>query len=474
MDALPAARTSSPWIPPLRVGRYDLFAELGRGGMSRVFLARGLGRLTAVKLPHRGLCTDDDFAEMFLDEARVAARLHHPNVTALIEAGADGPQLFMAMDYIEGDTLHAVQCAAIRLRRSVPLGIALRIALDALAGLDAAHELRDAAGASLGLIHRDVTPHNVLVGVDGVARLVDFGIARAAGRAGVTGAGILKGKLPFMAPEQIAGRPVDRRADLFSMGVMLWETFALRRCFPPHDGILQTRLVDAPYRPLRHFAPHVPAALDDLCRRALAFEPADRYATAAQFAEAIERAFRADLATSRELGHFMSVVAADKVRVEREATRRSARPMPPPRLELARRTSRGEDLDDDVTTVLDSALPRPLLGKPVRLAAPPPVPAWMRRTLPRPVTVVPPENSDAALFLAGHTEAFALQRPRLARAPSPTAPTLTAGTDRSPVPASDGPISGVRPTTSAAPSLLRALARLGAAAARIWNRWRSP
>ncbi|MBK8697822.1 MAG: protein kinase [Deltaproteobacteria bacterium] len=223
------------------MGRHELLAELGRGGMASVYLARGFGsagfeRLAAVKLLHRNLCADQDFVEMFLDEARVAARLHHPNATAIIDVGAEGPQLYMVMDYVEGDTLHAVQCAATALRRAVPLGIALRVVLDALAGLDAAHELRGPDGESLGLIHRDATPHNILIGVDGAARLVDFGIARAAGRIGVTSVGVLKGKLPFMAPEQIRGRAVDRRADVFSMGVTLWETIALRRCFPSREG----------------------------------------------------------------------------------------------------------------------------------------------------------------------------------------------------------------------------------------------
>ena len=304
MVALPSARKSSSIAPPRRVGRHELLVELGRGGMASVYLARGFGsagfeRLAAVKLLHRSLCADQDFVEMFLDEARVAARLHHPNATAIIDVGSEGPQLYMVMDYVEGDTLHAVQCAATALRRAVPLGIALRVVLDALAGLDAAHELRGPDGESLGLIHRDATPHNILIGVDGAARLVDFGIARAAGRIGVTSVGVLKGKLPFMAPEQIRGRPIDRRADIFSMGVTLWETIALRRCFPSREGAPLSRLADEGYRPLREVAPHVPEALDAICRRALAFDRTERFDTASAFAEAIEDAFRADLATQR-------------------------------------------------------------------------------------------------------------------------------------------------------------------------------
>jgi hypothetical protein len=319
--------------PPGRVGRYEVLTALGHGGMASVYLVRGLGsagfeRLAAMKILHRGLCADQDFVEMFLDEARVAAHLHHPNTAAILDLGSTGLQPYMVMDYVEGDTLHAVQLAATSVRRAVPVGIALRIALDALAGLDAAHELAAPDGAPLGLIHRDVSPLNVLVGVDGVARLVDFGIARAASRRAVTAIGVVKGNLPFMSPEQLRGYDLDRRSDLFSMGVTLWETLALRRCFPTREGAALSRLAREDYRPLAEVAPKVPAALDAICRRALAFDAAERFPTAAAFAAALEGAFRHDVATQRELAQFMSVVAADKVQREREAVRVSALPVP--------------------------------------------------------------------------------------------------------------------------------------------------
>jgi serine/threonine protein kinase len=319
--------------PPGRVGRYEVLTALGHGGMASVYLVRGLGsagfeRLAAMKILHRGLCADQDFVEMFLDEARVAAHLHHPNTAAILDLGSTGLQPYMVMDYVEGDTLHAVQLAATSVRRAVPVGIALRIALDALAGLDAAHELAAPDGAPLGLIHRDVSPLNVLVGVDGVARLVDFGIARAASRRAVTAVGVVKGNLPFMSPEQLRGYDLDRRSDLFSMGVTLWETLALRRCFPTREGAAMSRLAREDYRPLAEVVPKVPAALDAICRRALAFDAAERFPTAAAFAAALEDAFRHDVATQRELAQFMSVVAADKVQREREAVRVSALPVP--------------------------------------------------------------------------------------------------------------------------------------------------
>ncbi|TAK27580.1 MAG: serine/threonine protein kinase [Myxococcaceae bacterium] len=314
---------------PGRIGRYEMLTPLGHGGMASVYLVRRLGsagfeRLAAMKVLHRGLCDDQEFVEMFLDEARVAARLHHPNTAAIIDLGSNGPQPYMVMDYVEGDTLDAVQRAASAVRRAVPVGIALRITLDALAGLDAAHNLEGPDGAPLGLIHRDVSPHNLLVGVDGVARLVDFGIARAASRRGVTAIGVIKGNVPFMAPEQLRGYGVDRRADVFSMGVTLWETLSLRRCFPTREGSPLSRMAREDYRPLAEVAPKVPAALDAICRKALAFDPDDRFDSAAAFASAIEEAFRHDVATQRELAQFMSMVAANKVWREREAVRLSS------------------------------------------------------------------------------------------------------------------------------------------------------
>jgi len=320
-------------LPTMHVGRYQLITPLGRGAMATVHLARSVGsagfeRLAAVKALHRDLCSDRDLVDRFLDEARLAARLHHPNAAAILDVGVDGWQPYMVMDYVEGDTLHAVQCSAVSRREALPLGVVLRVLLDALAGLDAAHELRSAEGEPLGLIHRDVSPHNVLVGVDGVARLMDFGIARAATRRRATANGIVQGNVQFMAPEQLRGRALDRRADVFSMGVTLWETLALRRCFPLREGASMARFAREDYRPLGEHAPGVPAALDAICRRALAVEPDDRYATAADFASAIEEAFGRDVATQRELGQFMSTVASEKVEREREAARASARPLP--------------------------------------------------------------------------------------------------------------------------------------------------
>jgi serine/threonine-protein kinase len=243
------SRSPKPLHPtPERIGRYEVLGLLGSGGMANVWLGRlrtgqSFERLVAIKVLHPHLAEDEVFAQMFEDEARVAARLHHPNVVPILELGGSAAEeppprsLFLVMDYIEGDTLAAVQAVASRARRGIPLGIVLRVVLDALGGLDAAHGLTGPDGKPLHLVHRDVSPQNILVGSDGVARLTDFGIARADGVRSTTRAGALKGKAAFMAPEQLVGDPVDHRADVFAMGVTLWEAIALRRMFPERTDL---------------------------------------------------------------------------------------------------------------------------------------------------------------------------------------------------------------------------------------------
>ncbi len=332
MGARVMARAASQQsMLPARIGRYELVTLLGEGGLASVYLARGTGaagfaRLAAVKLLHAALCNDREVVAMFLDEARVASRLHHPNTAAIIDVGSEGARPFMVMDYVEGDTLATVQRAAMSLHRDVPLGIVLRVVLDALAGLDAAHELRGPDGEDLGLVHRAATPQNILLGVDGSSRIVDFGFARAALHASARGNTAVRGGFPFMAPEQVHGRPVDRRADVFSMGVTLWETLALRRCLPSRSAAVLKDAAADDYRSLEDFAPHVPAALDAFCRRALARNPDDRFPTAAAFGDAIERAFGHHIATRREVGQFIALVARDKLQRERDAVRRTVRP----------------------------------------------------------------------------------------------------------------------------------------------------
>jgi serine/threonine-protein kinase len=229
---------------------------------------------------------------MFLDEARLAARIHHPNVVSTldVEHGPDG--LFIVMEYIDGGSADDLVSGAVAARTPLPTGVAVRVVLDMLAGLQAAHELTDAEGSPLNLVHRDVSPPNLLIGFDGVARLSDFGVAHTERRlAGSTQPGALKGKLGYMSPEQIGDLPVDRRSDIYAAGVVAWELLTGSWLFGDEWG--RGILLHALKGPRE--APHavngaVPVGVSEACMRALARDAIDRYASAAEFADAIERA----------------------------------------------------------------------------------------------------------------------------------------------------------------------------------------
>ena len=210
--------------------KYRAIAELGRGGMAEVFLAvvhgrAGFNKLVVLKRTLPDFSLEPEFVTMFLDEARLAARLNHPNVVQTYEVGQDGNRYFIAMEFLDGQPLNRV----LRVGKNgvaLPQALYVRILADALAGLHHAHELTDFDGTKLQVVHRDVTPHNLFVTYDGHVKIVDFGIAKAAGAAQETRHSTIKGKIAYMPPEQASGGKIDRRADIFSVGVMLWEAVA--------------------------------------------------------------------------------------------------------------------------------------------------------------------------------------------------------------------------------------------------------
>jgi serine/threonine protein kinase len=312
-----------------RLDRFELIAELAVGGMGAVYLARlsgagGFQRLYAIKRLHDHLAKNDDFISMFLDEARLAARIHHPNVVPIVEIDTTAAGYYLVMEYIEGDTVWRLFNRAAKAGKSVPNRVALRIALDSLAGLHAAHELADDDGKPLEIVHRDVSPHNILVGVDGVSRITDFGIARAATRLAVTQSGQLKGKLAYMAPEQARSETVDRRADVFSMGICLWEMLARQRLFKSEfEADTLDRLLYNPIPTLTSVSASVPAEVEAVCMKALTRDPDKRFATAAEFADALEQAARPyDLVGGkREVSACVDQVLGSDLAERREAIR---------------------------------------------------------------------------------------------------------------------------------------------------------
>jgi serine/threonine protein kinase len=320
---------------PKRIGRYDVLVPLGSGGMATVYLARaevvsGVSREYAVKLMHAHLRGDPDWATHLLHEAKIAARIRHPNVVQVVEAGDDPLGLFLVLEYIEGDTLSGLTRALRKQQKLLPLQISGKILLDSLAGLHAAHELRDESGAPLQLVHRDFSPQNILVGVDGVGRLTDFGIAKQSGGQ-VTATGMLKGKVSYMSPEQARGRPVDRRCDVWAAGVIAWELLAGQRLYPNrNDTETLLEVVSKTPPRLREMNPDIPAALDELVAEALTPDVTRRCPDARIFRERLEQAWRAHvgLADAQAIGPFVAEAVRDtlaerKSALARETTSRS-------------------------------------------------------------------------------------------------------------------------------------------------------
>ena len=297
--------------------------------MATVFLARlsgvgGFQRFVAIKRLHPHLAGEHDFIQMFLDEARLAARLHHPNVVPILEIGAAEDGYYLVMEYIEGDTLARLMARSATSGNPMPVKVAVRVVIDALAGLHAAHELVDDDGNGLEIVHRDVSPQNILVGVDGSTRITDFGVARASTRLTTTRSGQLKGKLAYMAPEQARGKGVDRRADLFAMGIVLWEVLARKRLFKG-DGEAETlnRVIHEAIPTLLDANPEAHPALDAACMKALERDPDKRYATARDFADALEKAATEANAfgSHRDVQTHLDAIMGADISQQREAVR---------------------------------------------------------------------------------------------------------------------------------------------------------
>jgi serine/threonine protein kinase len=309
-----------------RLGRYEVLVKLATGGMAVVYIGRahglaGFERLVALKVLHQNLAHEEEFVRMFLDEARLAARIRHPNVVPTIDI-SDTPDtgFFIVMDYVEGDHLGALFAAAHRAGAPLPLPVTLRVVADALAGLGAAHDLRNERGELLNLVHRDVSPHNIIVGSDGVARLTDFGVAKAENRLAHTRDGQLKGKLAYMAPEQALRGSCDARSDLFAMGVILWEAVTGRRLFrADNPGATLTKLLHDPIVAPSTIDPML-EPLDGLLARALDRNPDGRYQSAEELIDAIERVAPnvGGLASLREVSAVVRELTAEKLRKEHE------------------------------------------------------------------------------------------------------------------------------------------------------------
>lgn len=308
----------------LDLGAYRLLFRLASGGMGTVHVARhggahGFERLVVVKRIHPHLCDNRDFVEMFLDEARMASQIRHPNVVPVDDVVAANAEIFLVQPYIEALSLAALLALARAADERLPVEVVGRILHDTLAGLDGAHSARDLRGELLEIVHRDVSPHNVLVGTDGTSRLIDFGIARAARRLTVTKTGTLKGKIPYMAPEHLRRGAVDRRADVYAAGVVLYEALTGRRPFRGEDEAetLLSILIGEPEPPSSIVA--LPPEVDAVVAKALDGAPDNRYPTAATMAEALAHAL--PIASSREVALVVARLGGSEVTKLRERVR---------------------------------------------------------------------------------------------------------------------------------------------------------
>lgn len=393
---------------PEKVGKYELLLPIGSGGMATVYLARsegvgGFARDVALKLVHSHLRADEESKLHLLEEAKLSARIRHPNVVSVQEVDEDPFGLFLVMDYVEGDNLSGLERSARKAGKPLTDRLLARLLNDALLGLQAAHDLRDEKGQPLGIVHRDFTPQNILVSVEGITRLTDFGVAKAADRAVRTKTGLIKGKIAYMAPEQARGLKIDRRCDVWAAGVIAWELIARRRLYTSEDDVatLLRIVTERPPR-LRDVVPQVAEALDNAVAWALEPDVEKRCPTAEAFRAALEAAWKEQegLADVSELGAFVRDCIGHKL-VERKASITEMRSLRLRMGELARPTPEPGDSnpDNDHPTHL---VPRPFEATPISghsatvpsLPAnrPPPNPLAPLPTAVAPVQVVePPE-----------------------------------------------------------------------------------
>lgn len=325
------------------VGRYTICDAIASGGMATVYFGRlrgpaGFSRTVAIKRLHPEFAESPELVAALLDEARLVSRIQHPNVVAPLDVVAETGRLLLVMEYIHGASLSQLMRRD-RRWEPVPVPIAAAILIGALRGLHAAHEAKGEEGEPLGIVHRDVSPQNILVGVDGMARVVDFGVAKARGRLQTTREGQIKGKLAYMAPEQIRHGEVSRRSDVFAAGIVLWEALTGSRLFRgDNEGQVLSNVLSAVIEPPSTIRSQLPEGIDELVMRALAREPDERFATAKEFADAIEAAV--DAASASTVGEWVKERARETL--EHRAELRTA-------IERGRRSEEASDQSEEPT-----------------------------------------------------------------------------------------------------------------------------
>jgi len=321
MAVKPERQSGLDLTPGTTLGKFEIIRKLAVGGMAEIYLARvhgtaGFEKLVVLKriLPH--IAQDPAFVQMFLDEARLAATLQHPNIADVYEVGELGGDVFFTMEYVHGQDVRGIRWAARKRDEPIPLAIALAIVHGTASALDYAHDKRGSDGHLLGLVHRDVSSSNIMISYDGAIKLLDFGIARLTNRQAKTQTGTLKGKIPYMSPEQCRGNPLDRRSDLFSLGTVMFEVTVGRRPFRGQSDF------DTMEQIVHHGAPRpssvvngYPPELEAIVMKLLARDPDDRYQSAEELLHALEPMLAQHRlwASSKVMGKYMRLVFADRI-----------------------------------------------------------------------------------------------------------------------------------------------------------------
>jgi serine/threonine-protein kinase len=383
--------------PIARIGRYALFDQFASGGMATVHFGRldgagGFQRVVAIKRLLPQLVLNEDFTQMLLKEARLAARVRNPNVVPTVDVVASKGDVLLVLEYVHGESLSALCRTQARERRAhIPLDVAVGVMQGVLQGLDAVHEATDEQGRALGLVHRDVSPPNVIVGADGHTRVLDFGIAKALEHIEDSNPTRVKGKAGYMSPEQIRGERLTQRSDVFSAGIILWELLATRRLFMADtETERMQKILDGNYPPPSKYRPELDPALDAVAMRALELDPEKRFASCHEFAVALEQA--APGASTRRIAEWVNDLAADN---------------------LAMRARMVAEVETWTTGVPDLPLnSTPFAAEAAVLLTPPPPgatnpPPAVHAPAPPPVTVTLPNPDAAASFRAASLSRFA-------------------------------------------------------------------
>lgn len=356
----PAASSSDGMPRDRLIGRYELLHRLGHGGMATVYLGRAIGtagfeKLVAVKVIHPHLANEPEFVEMFLDEARIAARIRHPHVVEILDLGREDDVFFMVMEFVEGDTLATLLRELRKTGELLPVAAVLQIVADACEGLASAHDLVDPDGVPYHLVHRDVSPHNLLAGLDGWVRVVDFGIMKAAGKRSTTLTGQLRGKLPYMSPEQARGQAIDRRTDLFALGAVMWELLTNERLVAGEtESEILAHVSHFTLPDIQQHRADLPAPVRRVLERALAADLERRYVDAHEMLRDVRLALRACESSEDPRGQIAAVMKRHfEARIE--YVRASARTRGIDRAPERRRHSSMLELGDEARAATSSA-----------------------------------------------------------------------------------------------------------------------